>query len=137
MSTATSSHTSNSTLEEVNQQFITWRKNKTGRERIPEPLWQAAAEVFHTGSHSLHKISKTLRLNHSDFKKYVYQQSHGSIQPEKALPPTFIELEPPTSASECVIEMETTSGAKMRVCLRGKTDSSLIEICKSFWGQQQ
>ncbi|MCP4114552.1 MAG: hypothetical protein GY737_03975 [Desulfobacteraceae bacterium] len=137
MNSATPSHTSNSTLEEVKQQFITWRKNKTGRARIPEPLWQAAAEVFHTGDHSLHKISKTLRLNHSDFKKYVYQQSHRSIQREKALPPAFIELEPPTSASECVIEMETTTGAKMRVCLRGKTDSSLIEICNSFWRQQR
>lgn len=137
MSTATPSARSNSALEEVKQQFRTWRRTKTGRERIPDPLWQAAAEVFHTGDHSLHKISKTLHLNHTDFKRYVYQQAHGSIQPEKELSPAFIELDPPASASECVIEMEATSGAKMRICLRGKTDSSLIEICKSFWRQQR
>jgi len=35
-----------SALEEVKQQSKIWRKTKTGRERIPASLWQAAAEVF-------------------------------------------------------------------------------------------
>ena len=56
------SPTAVSALEEVQQQFQLWRKTKTGRERIPASLWQAAAEVFYIGGHSLHRISKTLQI---------------------------------------------------------------------------
>ncbi len=131
-----------SALEKVQQQFKIWRETKTGRERIPDSLWQAAAEVFHNGEHSLHKISKTLHLNHTALKQHVEQSFPSSIELESdAKPehsPAFIafELDPPISVSECVIEMEDTTGAKMRMCLRGKTDPSILGICKSFWRHQ-
>lgn len=130
--------TSASALEEVKQQFKIWRKTKTGRERIPASLWQAAAEVFKIGDHSLHTISKTLHLNQTALKKYVQQQFPGAIKVKPEETPSFItlELDSPPSVSECVIEMEDTTGAKMRMCLRGKTDPNIFEICKSFWRQQ-
>ncbi len=132
--------TSASTLEEVKQQFQIWRKTKTAsRERIPASLWQAAAEVFKTGDHSLHRVAKTLHLNQTSLKQYVQQQFPRAIKvkPEEE-PPSFIalELESPLFVSECVIEMEGTTGAKMRMCLRGKTDPNIFDICKSFWRQQ-
>ena len=130
--------TSASALEEVKQQFEIWRKTKTSRERIPASLWQAAAEVFKIGDHSLHTISKTLHLNQTALKQYVQQQFPGAIKVKYEAPPSFIalELESPLLASECVIEMEDTTGAKMRMCLRGKTDPNILGICKSFWRQQ-
>ena len=131
--------TSASALEEVKQQFKIWRKTKTaGRERIPASLWQAAAEVFEIGDHSLHTISKTLHLNQTALKKYVQQQFPRAIKVKPEVTPSFIalELESPLLVSECVIEMEDTTGAKMRMCLRGKTDPNIFEICKSFWRQQ-
>lgn len=125
-------------LEEVKQQFKIWRKTKTGRERIPASLWQAASEVFKIGDHSLHRISKTLHLNQTALKQYVQQQCPEVIKAEHEAPPSFIALELDSSlpVSECVIEMEDTTGAKMRMCLRGNTDPNIFEICKSFWGQQ-
>jgi len=130
--------TSASALEEVKQQFKIWRKTKTGRERIPASLWQAAAEVFEIGDHSLHRISKTLHLNQTALKKYMQQQLPRAIKVKPEGTPSFIafELDSPLSVSECVIEMENTTGAKMRMCLRGNTDPSILEICKSFWRQQ-
>lgn len=130
--------TSASALEEVKQQFKIWRKTKTGRERIPASLWQAAAEVYKIGDYNLHRISKILRLNQTALKKYVQQQFPGAIKVEPEEPPSFIalELESPLLVSECVIEMEDTTGAKMRMCLRGKTDPNIFDICKSFWRQQ-
>lgn len=127
-----------STLEEVEQQFKAWRKARTGRERIPVSLWQVAAQVFENGNHSLHRISKTLHLNPTAFKKYVQQQCPVAIKVKSEEPPSFIALEPGSSlpVSECVIEMKGTTGAKMRMCLRGNTDPNILEICKSFWGQQ-
>ena len=130
--------TSASALEEVKQQFKIWRKTKTaGRERIPASLWQAAAEVFEIGDHSLHTISKTLHLNQTALKKYVQQQFPRAIKVKPEVTPSFIalELESPLLVSECVIEMEDTTGSKMRMCLRGKTDPNILEICKSFWRQ--
>jgi hypothetical protein len=130
--------TSASALEEVKQQFKIWRKTRTGRECIPASLWQAAAEVFKIGGHSLHRISKTLHLNQTALKKYVQQQCAGAIKVEPEETPSFIafELDSPLLVSECVIEMEDTTGAKMRMCLRGNTDPNILEICKSFWRQQ-
>lgn len=131
--------TSASALEEVKQQFKIWRKTKTNsRERIPASLWQAAAGVFEIGDHSLHRISKTLHLNQTALKKYMQQQLPRAIKVKSEETPSFIafELDSPLSVSECVIEMEDTTGAKMRMCLRGNTDPSILEICKSFWRQQ-
>ncbi|ACN18000.1 hypothetical protein HRM2_p00060 (plasmid) [Desulforapulum autotrophicum HRM2] len=54
-----------SALKKVQKQFKHWRKTKTGRERIPDSLWQAAADVFHIGGHSLNKVAKALHLNHT------------------------------------------------------------------------
>ena len=129
--------TSASALEEVKQQFKIWRKTKTGRERIPASLWQAAAKVFEIGDHSLHRISRTLHLNQTALKQYVQQQFPGAIKVKHEAPPSFIALELDSSlpVSECVIEMEDTTGSKMRMCLRGKTDPNILEICKSFWRQ--
>ena len=131
--------TSASALEEVKQQFKIWRKTKTtSRERIPASLWQAAAEVFEIGDHSLHRISKTLHLNQTALKKYMQQQLPRTIKikPEATSPFIALELDSPLSVSECIIEMEDTTGAKMRMCLRGNTDPNILEICKSFWRQQ-
>ena len=114
--------TSASALEEVKQQFKIWRKTKTaGRERIPASLWQSAADVFKIGDHSLHRISKTLHLNQTALKQYVQQQFPGviNVKPEETSSFIALELESSLLVSECVIEMEDTSGAKMRMCLRG------------------
>ena len=126
-----------SALEDVTQQFKIWRKTKTGRERIPASLWQAAAEVFKIGDHSLHRISKTLHLNQTALKKYVQQQIPRAIKVEHEETPSFIAIELDSSlpVSKCVIEMENTTGAKMRMCLRGSTDPNILEICESFWRQ--
>ena len=51
------------TLEEVQQLFEQWRRNKRRRDRIPAALWEAAASL--SGQHSANKISKLLRLNHT------------------------------------------------------------------------
>ncbi|SDU47937.1 hypothetical protein [Desulfobacula phenolica] len=128
MKPATSS-TMDSALEEARQQFNEWRRTKTGRERIPESLWQSAIDLFHTGEYSLHKISKTLKLNHTDFKK----QANKNLAVPQEQTPAFIELAPLVSDSECVIEMEDVSGSKMRMFFRGKPDPNLIELGKSFW----
>jgi hypothetical protein len=51
----------------VQVQFESWRKSP-GRERcIPERLWDAAARLCL--EHSVHSVSRTLRLNYQDLKE--------------------------------------------------------------------
>jgi hypothetical protein len=79
-----------------------------------------------------------LHLNQTALKKYVQQQFPRAIKIKPEATPSFmaLELDSPLLVSECVIEMEDTTGAKMRMCLRGNTDPNILKICKSFWRQQ-
>ena len=120
------SSTPDLTLSEVMERIEEWRKTPNSPRRMPEELWQAAASL--SKKYSIHRISKALRVN--------YRSLQQRIRPErKEQPPTFIELgfEQPSSISECIVEMEDGSGAKMRMHFRGKTDFDLLELGKAFW----
>jgi hypothetical protein len=104
-------HTS---VEEVHELFERWRKDKTGRDRIPEALWEAAVSL--TGGHPVNKIARRLRVNHKDLKNRA--RSHI----------TFIEL-PVTRSIECTIEIEKPTGERMRI----KGSCNVAEIAREFW----
>ena len=101
---------------------------------MPEKLWQAAVSL--TATHSISKISKELVLDYSALKKRVLIQKNSTA--DKTNPPGFIELnlEPPTAGSECMVEMQNTLGAKMRMHFRGKPDFDILELAKFFWSKQ-
>jgi len=82
--------------------------------------------------HSIHQITKALRLNYAALKQRVYPNSPPA---GKEQVPAFIELGigPPRSISECIVEMEDGCGAKMRMRFCGKTDFDLLELGKAFW----
>ncbi len=120
------------TLEDVKNQFNSWRKNRAGRTPIPAELWEAAINLFNFQNYSVSKISKELKLNYTDFKKHLQSKSIPIIKDVQS--PAFIELDyHSTFPQECVIEMEDGSGAKMKMCFRGTTDLDLLELGRSFW----
>ena len=114
------------TLEEVQEQFAQWRRDKKGREKIPETLWTAAAAL--TGRHPVFKVAEALRLNYNDLKG---RASKGITEAPGG--PAFVELKPAAKAiaTECVIEIEKP-GAKMKITFKGGFDA--LELTKSFWG---
>ncbi len=122
-----------STLEDVRQQFSTWRKNKTSK-RTPKKLWQAAVDLHKVEGLSIHRVSQALHLNFNDFKKQIANNNVPAIQDAQV--PAFIELgSHSVSPSECIVEMENTAGSKMRMIFKGKTDFDFLELGKSFWRQ--
>jgi hypothetical protein len=64
-------------------------------------------------------------------------EAHGSppTPSRTAEPPGFIELPTSTLATpgECVMELESTRGAKMRVHLKGVGFPDLAALTRSFW----
>ena len=121
-------------LIEVKEQFKLWRRTRKSPRPIPEKLWEAAVSL--TANHSISQISKELVLDYSALKKRVPIKKKNTAA--KMSPPGFIELnlEPPAAVSECIVEMEDTLGAKMRLHIRGKTDFDLLELANAFWSKR-
>ena len=124
-----------SELEAVRQQFEHWRANrKNSRSRIPDELWQAAKDL--SATYSINKVAKTLRLSYEDLKKRIHLH-HDLSSTDKTSSP-FVELKwnPSSMQSECVIEMQHPTGAKMKMCFRGETNLDLLELGKAFWSSK-
>ena len=121
-----------SALGKVAQQFAVWRETRTKRERIPDSLWSGAVNLFHCYGLSINKIAQTLRLNYTDLKLHIAETPPVVMQPIEDESPTFFELDPPLVTTDCVIEMEKPSGAKLRMCFRGRADPMAIDLGRYF-----
>lgn len=114
-------------LEEVRDAFESWRKTRTKRAAIPEPLWQAA--VILSKEHSTFAISKALRVNYSDLKRRI---ANDILEPVQG---AFIEFEigKPGMPPECMMEMTHSNGKKMRLHFKGDARPDLVQLSRAFW----
>jgi hypothetical protein len=104
------------TLEEVRKRFDGWRRDRRGRDPIPEALWKAAVSL--TGARSINEVARRLHLNHTDLKTCACGANRMA----------FIELNPATTINECTIEMEKPTGERMRI--RGSCN--VVELARVF-----
>jgi len=64
----------------VQKNFERWRIEKQGkRDPIPLKLWKAAAKLCK--SHSIHRVSKALRVDPSKLKNYVEKSPRDWLGP--------------------------------------------------------
>jgi hypothetical protein len=121
-------------IEQVEEQFRTWRRTRGKRCAIPDRLWQAAESLY--PEYSVYHISKALRLNYTDLKQRIVpkQSTELSATVTKA---DFIELDLSDSMSpaECVVEMQDSTGSKMRMHFTGRIGVDLLELGKVFWSK--
>ena len=131
--TPQSSATPRPTLAEVKEQFKNWRRTRQSPYPIPQHLLEAAKRL--SGKYSIQQICDELIIDREDLRK---KPSVNKKDGKKPWPATFIELdcEAPAPMSECVVEMEDGSGAKMRMHFRGKMDFDLLELGKAFLGKR-
>ncbi len=106
---------------------------RTARSRIPDTLWTAAVQA--AGQYGLHRTTKALRLDYYALKKRV-EDAATDREPDGEAAATFLELPTPVSAgaSECVVELEDSGGAKMRLHLKGGAVPDVTALVRSFWG---
>lgn len=101
-------------LLQLSQQLEEWRRVNPPRARLPEAIWEAAAEMAQR--HGLHGTTKALRLDYTRLKK--------RLPPAVPSPsaPAFLELLTPsaTGLMECVVELESGAG-RLRVAMKGMT----------------
>ena len=108
-------------IETVQEQFEAWRSGRVNRrEPIPQPLWQAAAELCR--HHSITHVSRQLRLSYSDLK--------GRVRQDHLPPVQFMEIDMDTLAGGWQIECNRSDGSRLRMAGSGQAPAA--EIIRSF-----
>jgi hypothetical protein len=99
-------------IAQLQRQLDQFRGSHARRTKLPEPLWQAAAELART--YGVYRVVHTLRLDYTGLKKRL---GDAPDRPLKASPPSFVELiaAHPATLQEYAIEFESPSGGRMRV----------------------
>jgi len=123
-------------LEIVRNQFESWRKRRRCRSRIPEALWEAAVGLCR--EYSICDVSRALRLNYHGLKNRVTWAKEK--KPADGGRPDFgfvrLNFGAPMPPSECLVEMESPSGARMRMSFKGiSRDLDPVELSRAFWRQ--
>src|SRR6202040_35722 len=98
-------------IVQLQRQLDQFRSTQPRRTKLPESLWQAAVDLAR--QHGVYSVAQPLRLDYMGLKKRLGEpSSHRRKAPRAA----FVELITPHPAAleECVIEFESSRGAKMR-----------------------
>ena len=99
-------------IAQLQRQLDQIRSTQPRGKKLPESLWQAAVELAR--QHGVYSVAHPLRLDYMGLKKRL-----GGVPAlrRKATKPAFVELIAPHPAplEECVIEFESSGGAKMRI----------------------
>jgi hypothetical protein len=126
-------------LGPLKRQFEQWRAARKGRERIPPALWAGAVDAVQ--QHGAYRVAAELHLDYAVLKRRAGLSTKTGKAPSTALMPKFVEVfaagVSPTSAPaapQCVVELDSARGAKMRVELNGDVPACLAVLCTSFWG---
>jgi len=131
------------TLAEVLKEFQSWRNVRKRGSRVPQRLWQAAAEL--SERHSIGDIAQTLGLDYTRLKQRVEafppmldRRSFDEYGRSNAVS-GFVELgmAPGGSTGECSVEAEDGKGEKLKMHLKGDGCVKAVEIAKAFWERRR
>ena len=116
-------------LSDVRSQFERWRRSRTRGTRIPAALWRAAVEA--AGEHGVSKTAQELNLDYYGLKERLESAPTTPVVPAKGR--GFLEVPLPSTAPECVLELEDGQGARLRVELKGAAPAELETLARAFW----
>ena len=115
-------------IERVRSQFEEWRAQKSGRDRIPERLWSAAAEAAER--HGVHAVSRAVRIEHSALRRRVQAASRGASDA-----PRFLEMENIAAGGiGCIVDLEKSNGTRMRICVHDGAVVDWARMKEAFLG---
>ena len=98
-------------IAQLQRRLDQFRSTQPRRTKLPESLWQAAVELAR--QHGVYSVAHPLRLDYVGLKKRLGPASTGR---RRATKPAFVELIGPNRAlEECVIDVESSGGSKMRI----------------------
>ena len=122
-------------MAEVAGRLARWRQSRSPRERIPESLWNSAAEL--ADRYGLTQTAKTLGLGYASLSERVRRRGADRKQGQvSSARPAFVELTPAllSGPCQCVIHFERADGSRLRMELVGCGAAELAALGRSFWG---
>jgi hypothetical protein len=116
-------------LNRLQRQLSAWRREQSGRTRLPEALWCAATDLARTQGPS--RVARVLRLDYYKLRKRL-----AATSSPLAVPPAFVELkEAPmfdAAPGESAVELSDGTGARMALRVRHDV-ATLVALAESFW----
>lgn len=118
-------------LARVREAFEGWRRGRTGRDRIPEDLWQAAVDL--TDSLSVCKIAGELKLDYNALRRRVQQSA------AVATPPRFLEvpMDQFLPSHQCTVHLRSPGGFELTVRVGSGSELQLPLLIERFLSQSR
>ena len=118
-------------LAKVREAFEGWRNSRTGRERIPVDLWQAAVDL--SDSLSPCKIAKELRLDYNGLRRRIQERSGGTP------PPRFLEvrMDQLLCSNQCTVQLRSPAGFELTVHVSTASELQLPHLIDRFLSQSR
>src|ERR1700730_6129354 len=116
-------------IVQLQRQLDQFRSTQPRRTKLPEPLWEAAVELARQPG--VYSVAQPLRLDYMGLKKRL---GEPPSQRRKAPRAAFVELITPHPAAleECVIELESSRGAKMRIQWQASTPPDWTSLLRAW-----
>ena len=117
-------------LEELRQRLNAWRQKPDRENRIPESLWQEAANLART--HGVSLVAVVLGLSYTALKQRTTNSSTNVAVASQA---TFVEvgMVPPPAGSECLVELRDSRDCRMNIRLEAGATGALVALAQAFW----
>jgi len=122
-------------VRDVLRRLEGWRRGHKHRRPIPEVLWRSATALAR--QHGVSRIAKLLRLDYYVLKERLDTLGRDRRGRSEAKL-SFVEMPSfaAPSGSECVVELEHPSGARMRIHVKGGTAPDLGALSQIFWSAE-
>jgi len=121
-------------LLRASARFTAWRRTRALGTRIPPFLWAQAVKL--ATAYGICRTAAVLKLDYYGLKRRVDAKTSSAVKAGASPGPAFVELDASSIApppSECVIELENSSGAKMRIHLKGVHAPDVVALSGNFW----
>ncbi len=126
-------------LEDVKNEFITWRENRGNRRKIPDLLWEQVFKILPHYTKS--DILVCLGINLLQLKRTQARINKVELNPKsKSPPPLFVEAQPlsnirlssNTSSIENIIEIHRADGVVLKI--KNISQNSVSILMAQFLG---
>jgi len=129
-------------LEQARQRFAEFRQAHAVRSRLPEELWAMAAKLARRDG--ITATARALAVDRPSLQRWTDRlEPRASIKAPRSprrhplggsAAPAFVELLAASTgtATSCVVEVESASGAKLRLDLKTIATSQLAELIRAF-----
>src|ERR1017187_9550098 len=115
-------------VDDIRRRMGEWRRGERLTRRVPEEFWSEAVGL--ANQYGIGRICQALGLDYKGLKKRMPSQLQVAASP----PPAFLEWISPATATieQCILELETGRGAKLRLEMKGVPASGLATLLREF-----